>query len=162
MTLLIRDALLEPALSLIATLDNYRRDLDFSDSEFITLGIHRINSRHPSGRSFLQSVRQCEVTDVSLRAYFGAASSSRRLAMIHELNTTLSRGIVAPVDRFAKFPELAGRDVLALDGHDVRHATHEPPATTASPRLASPTVKPRPAVPTVPARFMRLQSRRAA
>lgn len=138
MTLLIRDALLEPALSLIATLDNYRRDLDFSDSEFITLGIHRINSRHPSGRSFLQSVRQCEVTDVSLRAYFGAASSSRRLAMIHELNTTLSRGIVAPVDRFAKFPELAGRDVLALDGHDVRHATHEPPATTASGRREVP------------------------
>ena len=138
MTLLIRDALLEPALSLIATLDNYRRDLDFSDSEFITLGIHRINSRHPSGRSFLQSVRQCEVTDVSLRAYFGAASSSRRLAMIHELNTTLSRRIVAPVDRFAKFPELAGRDVLALDGHDVRHATHEPPATTASGRREVP------------------------
>src|ERR1041384_4320930 len=138
MTLLIRDALLEPALSLIATLDNYRRDLDFSDSEFITLGIHRINSRHPSGRSFLQSVRQCEVTDVSLRAYFGAASSSRRLAMIHELNTTLSRRIVAPVDRFAKFPELAGRDILALDGHDVERGSHEPPATMASGRREVP------------------------
>jgi hypothetical protein len=138
MSPLIRDAFLEPALSLIATLDNYRDDLDFSDSEFITLGIRRINTFHPSGRSFLQSARQCDVTDVSLKAYFGAASSSRRLAMIHELNTTLSQSIVAPVDRFAKFPELAGRDVMALDGHDVCHATHEPPATMASGRREVP------------------------
>src|SRR5437588_9110508 len=117
MSPLIRDAFLQPALSLIATLDNYRDDLDFSDSEFITLGIRRINTLHPSGRSFLQSARQCDVTDVSLKAYFGAASSSRRLAMIHELNTILSQTVVAAVDRFARFPELASRDVLALDGH---------------------------------------------
>ena len=36
MNLLIRDALLEPALSLLPALDNYRDDLDFSDSEFVT------------------------------------------------------------------------------------------------------------------------------
>jgi hypothetical protein len=134
MSPLIRDAFLEPALGLIPLLDNYRDDLDFSDSEFITLGIRRINTFHPSGRSFLQSARQCDVTDVSLKAYFGAASSSRRLAMIHELNTKMSQTIVAAADRFVKFPELASRDVLALDGHDVRHATHEPPATMANGR----------------------------
>ena len=102
------------------------------------MGVRRINTFHPSGRAFLQSARQCDVTDVSLKAYFGAASSSRRLAMLHELNTTLSRKIVPTVDRFAAFPELAGRDVLALDGHDVRHATHEPPATMASGRREVP------------------------
>ena len=138
MSPLIRDAFLQPALGLIATLDNYRDDLNFSDSEFITLGIRRINTLHPSGRSFLQSARQCDVTDVSLKAYFGAASSSRRLAMIHELNRIVSQTIVAAVDRFARFAELAGRDVLALDGHDVRHATHEPPATMVSGRREVP------------------------
>jgi hypothetical protein len=138
MSPLIHDTFLEPALSLISTLDNYRHDLDFSDSEFITLGVRRVNTFHPSGRSFLQSARQCDVTEVSVKAYFGAASSSRRLAMIHELNTNLSRTIVAPTDRFAAFPELAGRDVLALDGHDVQHATHEPPATMASGRREVP------------------------
>ena len=131
MSILIRDAFIEPALSLLPSLENYRDDLGFSDSEFITLGVRRINTFHPSGRSFLQSVRQCDLTEVSLRAYFGAASSTRRLAFIHELNTTLSRTISARTDRFSAFPELAGRDVLALDGHDVRHATHEPEATTA-------------------------------
>jgi hypothetical protein len=90
---LIRDALFDPALSLIPTLDNYRDGLDFSDIEFVTLGIRRINALHPSGRAFLQSVRQCDLTDVSVKAYFGAASSSRRLAMLHELNTTVSRKI---------------------------------------------------------------------
>jgi hypothetical protein len=135
---LIRDAFLEPALSLIPTLHNSRGELAFSDSEFITLGIRRINTFHPSGRSFLQSARQCDVTEVSVKAYFGAASSSRRLDMIHELNTILSGKIVSPTDRFADFPELAGRDVLALDGHDVGHATHEPPATMVSGRREVP------------------------
>src|SRR3954470_4534673 len=108
MSSLIRDTILEPALSLIPTLNNSRDDLEFSDREFITLGVRRINTFHPSGRSFLQSARQCDVTEVSVKAYYGAVSSSRRLAMLHELNTQLSEKINSPVDRFASFPELAG------------------------------------------------------
>lgn len=135
---LLRDTLLEPALRLLTNLDNYRANLDFSDSEFLTLGVRRINTLHPSGRSFLQSVRQCDLTDVSLKAYFGASSSSRRLSMLHELNTTLSRKIVPIVDRFSAFPELAGRDVLAVDGHDIDHASHQPPATMANGRREVP------------------------
>ncbi|MDA1277371.1 MAG: transposase [Verrucomicrobia bacterium] len=138
MTLLVRDVLLEPALTLVPTLDNHLAGLGFADAQFITLGLGRINSFHPSGRAFLQSARQRDLTDVSLKAYFGAASSPRRLAMIHELNTTLSQRIGTPVDRFAVFAELAGRDVLALDGHDVRHGTHEPAATMASGRREVP------------------------
>src|SRR5215471_143983 len=138
MSPLISDAFLEPALGLLPTLDHYRDDLDFSDAEFIMLGVRRINSYHPSGRSFLQSARQCDVTDVSVKAYFGAASSTRRLAMAHELNTVLSRTIVPASDRFALFPELAGRDILALDGHDVERGSHEPPATMASGRREPP------------------------
>jgi hypothetical protein len=135
---LVRDAFLQPALDLLPTLDHYRDDLDFSDAEFITLGVRRINSYHPSGRSFLQSARQCDVTDVSVKAYFGAASSLRRLAMAHELNTVLSRTIVPTSDRFAVFPDLLGRDILALDGHDVERGSHEPPATMASGRREPP------------------------
>lgn len=138
LTPLVLDAFLDPALSLLSGLDHYRDDLDYSDAEFITLGVRRINTFHPSGRSFLQSARQCEVTEVSLRAYFGAASSPRRLALIHELNTTVSRKIAATSDRFADFPELAGRDVLALDGHDIQHATHEPKATLSNGRREVP------------------------
>jgi len=138
MSPLIRDAFLEPAISLLPTLHHFRDDLDYSDAEFITLGIRRINTYHPSGRAFLQSVRQCDVTEVSLRAYFGAASSLRRLAMVHELNTAVSLQVVPASDRFAIFPELAGRDITALDGHDVERGSHEPPATMASGRREAP------------------------
>lgn len=131
---LIRDAIFEPALNLLSCLDHYRGDLVFSDEEFITLGLRRVHTLHPSGRSFLQSARQCDLTEVSLRAYFGAGSSVRRLALIHQLNAMVSRKVVRAEDRFAAFPELAGRDVLVLDGHDVEHATHEPKATTAQGR----------------------------
>ncbi len=58
--------------------------------------------------------------------------------MIHELNRSLSRKITSAKDRFAEFPELAGRDVLALDGHDIAHATHEPQATMANGRREVP------------------------
>jgi len=135
---LIRDTFLQPALSLIPTLGNYVADLDFSDPEFIALGLRRIHAPYASGRAFLQSVRQCDVTGVSLKAYFGAASSLRRLALAHELNTVVSQNLVPKADRFAVFPELAEREVLALDGHDVQHATHEPPATTAKGRREVP------------------------
>ena len=135
---LVRDVLLEPALSLLTALDAHRDDLAFSDAEFVTLGVRRINTFHPSGRSFLQSVRQCDLTEVSVKAYFGAAKSLRRLAMLHELNTGVGREIFLKKDRFAPFPELAGRAVLALDGHDVEHATHEPPAGMANGRAEVP------------------------
>lgn len=138
MGILLRDAFLDPALRILASLDNYSHGLPFSDEEFITLGVRRINSLHPSGRSFLQSARQCDVTVVSLKAYFGAVRSKRPLSCIHELNTTLSRTVPAGTDRFLCFPELVGRDVLALDGHDVRHATHEPATATAAGRLEVP------------------------
>jgi hypothetical protein len=138
MSPLIRDAFLEPALSLLPTLDNYRDGLDYSDAEFIALGIRRINTYHPSGRAFLQSVRQCDVTEVSLKAYFGAANSLRRLAMVHELNSAVSLKIEPASDRFAIFPELAGRDITALDGHDVERGSHEPAATMASGRREAP------------------------
>ena len=132
MKTLIHDALLEPALGLRPALANYRPGLAFSDAEFVTLGLRRILTLHPSGRAFLQSVRQGDLTEVSLRAYFGAALSLRRLACLHELNTALARQAAAPADRFADFPALAGREVLALDGHDIRHATHEPATATAA------------------------------
>lgn len=138
MTLLVCDAFLTPAFDLLPSLDHFRDGLGYTDAEFVALGARRVNTFHPSGRSFLQSARQCEVTEVSVRAYFNAASSRRRLAMLHELNAALSRTVTASRDRFAEFPELAGRDVLALDGHDIRHATHEAPATTAKGRREVP------------------------
>ena len=135
---LVRDEFLAPALALVESLDKHLENLDFSDPEFITLGVRRINSLHPSGRAFLQSVRQCDLTDVSLRAYFNAASSPRRLAMLHELNAKLALTVESTTDRFACFEELAGRDILAIDGHDIRHGSHEPKAVMASGRLETP------------------------
>jgi hypothetical protein len=58
--------------------------------------------------------------------------------MLHELNSKLSWQILSSADRFAAFPELAGRDVLALDGHDIAHSIHEPKATLKSGRREVP------------------------
>jgi hypothetical protein len=130
--MLIREAFLTPALDLLPELEHHGPDLVYSAAEFLTLGVRRINTRPPSGRSFRQSARPCDVTDVSLKASFGACRRERRLALLHELNTRLSRQLPVGTDRFAACPELAGREVLALDGPDVRHGSHEPAALLAS------------------------------
>lgn len=136
---MISDIFLRPALELIPQIAGHRAGLDYSDAEFITLGLFRIQSLEPSGRGFLQSARQQDRTEASLRAYFGAAQSSRRLEFLHELNRQVSLLVQAPTDRFAGIPEIQGREVLAIDGHAIRHGAHEPAATTAKGRREVPT-----------------------
>lgn len=138
MSLTVNDTFLAPVLDLIPQLDKHLKDLAYSDAEFTSLGLRRICSSHQSGRAFIQHARQTDLSTVSLRAYFAAASSPRRLAMLHELNARLSEPIRPLSDRFACFPELHGRDILAIDGHDVRRACHEPKELTRDGRLEVP------------------------
>ena len=135
---LVRDVFLQPALHILPTLGRFRDSLDFSDAEFIALGVRRTGALHPSGRAFLQSARQCDLTDVSVKAYFGATQSTRRLGMLHGPDSAISREVTAATDRFALFPEVASMDLLALEGHDIQRATHEPKAGLADGRREAP------------------------
>lgn len=128
----------QPVLDLIPQTPGHWPDLGYSDSDFTLMGLRRIQSLHPSGRAFLQSARLQELTEASLRAYFGAAQSRRRLRFLHELNRLLSRAVTTLVDRFAAFPELQGREILAIDGHAIRRGTHEPAEVTATGKYEAP------------------------
>ena len=97
----ISEIFLRPALELIPQIPGHRSGPTYSDVEFVTLGLLRIQSLQPSGRGFLQSARQQDLTEASLRAYFGAAQSNRRLGFLHELNRQVSLQVRAPTDRFA-------------------------------------------------------------
>ncbi len=138
----LSDALLSPALSLIPTLDSHLPDLSYSDHDFTQLGLRRILQSVKSGRDFLQYARSCELSEASVRAYFGALSSTRRRTMLTELNkAVLDQAFLAnalPVDRLANIPELLGRKVFAIDGHVITHATHETAETTATGRQLIP------------------------
>ena len=138
MSEIISEIFLRPALELIPQIPGHRSGPTYSDVEFVTLGLLRIQSLQPSGRGFLQSARQQDLTEASLRAYFGAAQSNRRLGFLHELNRQVSLQVRAPTDRFAAIPEIQGREVLAIDGHAVRHGAHEPRATTTKGRREVP------------------------
>ena len=134
-SLTLSDALLHPALSLISQLDSHFPDLTYSDEEFAQLGLRRILQSVQSGRDFLQHARSCELSVASLRAYFGALNSGRRSSMLTELNkAVLDQALLAnalPADRLESIPELKGRQVFAVDGHAITHATHQEPVTTA-------------------------------
>ena len=130
----LSDALLQPALALIPQLETHFPGLDYSDAEFVGLGLRRILQSVQSGRDLLQQVRSAELSEASVRAYFGALNSGRRCSMLTELNRALlaqARRVGAlPADRLAGIPELQGRQVFAVDGHAIAHATHEEPKTT--------------------------------
>lgn len=134
----VSTAFLQPVLDLIPQIPGHRPGLEYSDADFTLLGLRRIQSLQPSGRGFLQSARQRDLTEASVRAYFGAAQSRRRLAFLHELNRRLSLQVPTPTDRFAAFPELRGLEVLALDGHAIRRGSHEPGEVTAKGKYEAP------------------------
>ena len=138
MTDTISAAFFQPALVLIPQTTGHRPNLDYSDADFVLLGLRRIQSLQPSGRGFLQSARLQELTQASLRAYFGAAQSQRRLGFLHELNRLLSLQVTALTNRFAAFPELQHRELLAIDGHAIRRGSHEPAEVTAKGRFEAP------------------------
>lgn len=138
----LSDALLLPALSLIPQLDSHLPDLVYSDDEFTRLGLRRVLQSVQSGRDFLQHARSSELSDASVRAYFGALSSARRCSMLTELNKELLKQArlanALPADRLGDIPELQGRGIIALDGHVITHATHAEAETTAKGRRLIP------------------------
>jgi Transposase DDE domain len=134
----ISTAFFQPILDLIPLISAHRPGLDFSDADFTLLGLRRIQALQPSGRGFLQSVRLRDLTLATVRAYFGAGQSPRRLEFLHELNHCLSLNVPSAIDRFAPFPELHGVEVLAIDGHAIRRGCHEPAEVTTKGKYEAP------------------------
>ena len=89
-------------------------------------GIQRILGQCDSGRDFLQ-VRQDRGEALARSTWFDALHSGRRAAMVAEVATrsheVFGRSLQQR-DWLAEFPELAGRAVWAVDGHQLAQACH--------------------------------------
>ena len=114
----------------------------YSDKDMLNAGIRRVLGQHVSGRDFLQHLEESDVEkNIAKASYFDALKSSRREAMCTEVAAEwefICRQVSnwASVDYLADLPELEGFKVLAVDGHHVSHACHDPrdkKGATASP-----------------------------
>jgi len=122
---------LQALTQLFPTLGPDRGGLAWSDLDFITTNVWRVAETAQSGRDFVQQMPALGLPPPSVKVYFDTLRSPRRLHRVQQVQAALfqelQRGLGTLRDRLAAFPELAGRQVWAADGHAIEHATHDAP-----------------------------------
>jgi Transposase DDE domain len=98
-----------------------------SDLDFAKLGVLRCLSHTKTGHEFLQ--HHADQSDESIEPghFFKALKSPRRSLNLASINDLL-RGVMREqiADPYAQFPELAGFDIYAADGHYQHAAAFDP------------------------------------
>lgn len=123
----VDESFFEPALRLLRHYCRHRRDTpELSDEPFVRGGLLRVLGRGDSGRDFLQA-RQDRGEALARSTWFDALHSPRRATLVAEVATRsdeLFDRFLQPRDWLGAFPELTGRAVWAVDGHQLQHAAH--------------------------------------
>jgi hypothetical protein len=100
---------------------------EFSDSEYLRLGVQRVLESSESGRAFLQEHGVRFANTPELGNYFAALRSGRRREVLREVNVALiSAANQSLHDRLAEIPELVTYECFACDGHWHKAAAHDP------------------------------------
>ena len=116
---LLLDRLMQPAdEALDHSMRDVRRSGAFDDPMFISCGVRRVVSQSDSGRDFLQQFREVFDGTLARATLFDSLHSKRRRDLLARLNTeVVRRGRGELPDILARFPELKGRAIFAVDGH---------------------------------------------
>jgi hypothetical protein len=123
----VDQAFFQPLSGLAAQSAHARPCPEFSDEDFLRLGVQRVLESCESGRAFLQEhVVRFENAPGSSN-YFAALQSERRSTVLREVNLALVAATDARLhDRLADIPELADYECFAADGHWHQAAAHDP------------------------------------
>jgi len=123
----VDDIFFEPALRLLRDYCRHGRDTPgLSDERFLREGLRRVLGHCDSGRDFLQA-RQDAGEALARATWFDGLHSRRRASLVAEVATRsyeLFDRFLKPRDWLKEFPELTGRAVWAVDGHQLEHACH--------------------------------------
>ena len=124
----VAQKLLDPALVLVRDYCRGARNTaeGFGDERYVELGLRRALDGDESGRAFLQILADTE-KPIARSTWFDALQSKRRLGVVQDV-ATLSyqkfRQQLGRRDWLEQLPELTGRAVIAVDGHQIEHACH--------------------------------------
>ena len=121
----VNDAFFQPLDGLVATSPHLYPCPEYSDEDWLRLGIQRVLERVESGRAFLQEHGPRFEYQPTRTNYFAALQSERRLDLACDVNRRLLAAAALP-DHLAPFPELKHYQCFALDGHWHQAATHDP------------------------------------
>jgi hypothetical protein len=126
----LADQFLAPLLHVLANYVRQKLDCpEISDADFLRLGCWRVLSQVQSGRDFIQQQQEMFDSDLKRSSFFAVLHSRRRRDLLAECSWQLylqgSRQLCrARDDLLAAFPQLEGRPVWAVDGHQIAHACH--------------------------------------
>lgn len=119
---------LSPIAELLPQCERRRDCPALSDEAWLHLGLERALHELPSGRAFLQEHAFRFPHCPPLSNYFESLKSTRRLALVGELNQLLCQRMAQSMpDPLAAYPELADFDLYAGDGHWHGAAAHDAP-----------------------------------
>ena len=121
---LVTDAFYQPLAGLVAASPHYRSTLEFTDEQWLRLGLTRVLEAVESGRAFLQEHGPRFDDPPSRSNYFYALAHERRRDLARDVNRALLAQTILP-DRLASIPELAKYECFALDGHWHSAAAHD-------------------------------------
>ena len=122
----VNQAFFQPLVGLAATSSFTRPCPEFSDEDWIRLGVQRVLESSESGRAFLQEHGVRFENAPGHSNYFAALNSQRRCELVGEVNVALLTAANPMVhDRLADIPELADYECFAGDGHWHKAATHD-------------------------------------
>ena len=120
----VTDSFFQPLHGLVAASPQTRPCPEFTDEQWLRLGLARVLEPVQSGRAFLQE-HGPRFADLPGRTnYFYALASARRRDLALGVNLALIAQTPVP-DRLAEIPELAHYECFALDAHWHKAATHD-------------------------------------
>lgn len=122
--LCVTDAFFQPLTGLVAASPHARPCPEYSDDQWLRVGIQRVLEPVPSGRAFLQEHGPRFESPPGRSNYFAALQSERRRDLARDVNLALIARASLP-DRLAHIPELSKYECFALDGHWHQGGTHD-------------------------------------
>ena len=116
----------QPLCGLHALSSHARPCPEFTDENFLRLGVQRVLESSESGRAFLQEHGVRFENTPGHSNYFAALQSERRRNVLRDVHgAILTATNLMLHDRLSQIPELAGYDCFATDGHWHKAATHD-------------------------------------
>lgn len=126
-TTTVNQAFFQPLAGLAAASPASKLCPEFSDDDYLRLGVQRVLESSESGRAFLQEHGVRFENTPELGNYFATLRSARRCEVLRDTNTALvGTANQCLHDRLADIPELANYECFAGDGHWHKAATHDP------------------------------------
>jgi len=122
---------MENALTAVRYTTWERNCPEFTDTDFVYMGLLRCITPVDSGRHFIQNTVQQHNFPCPHSTYFNALHSRRRTDMLKAVSMESYKLVCSAASELGinyldHFPELDGYDVEAADGHFLTHACHTP------------------------------------